>query len=535
MRQGPPAAPLTNADAERSLAALERWAADSDRPVIVLAGAAKTGKTVLLDVLASRLGRYFSVVYLSRPGSDPDEVSTRILSALGEIPDGTPRLVLAREIERRADRPLIVLLDDADTLPPRVELWLFDLARRSAGALRLVLALSDARLAREFAAAFRADTEIAPLGASMGQAEAESYLRLVPARASEPQPAALHPRAAGDAEARPPRTAPAPPRSEPRPAEPAQPLAALASIAGSTSAPTPAPERRQPAAAPPAAPAPAPPRARVEAPPQPPPVDAPAGAARKGPRLRWVALAAALVFGFVAGFLLSELRDAQGPEFLERVDVGRPADLPSVSAPPPDPFTPPPLPEAAPPLAERDVGLAVENAPIETSPVAVDPRPVGEGTAPAEAASAEAAAPLRATETAAANEIAPAPAPEPAPADAGVADAGAPLDSEAAAAFPVPPAASAEPSRVSAEPPRVSAEPPAVRAAPPPRPRFVRVEVQAEPGAEIRLGGRELGAAPVGSVDLPPGPHRLLVRMPDGREVDRIVEVRGTRYEIQVR
>ena len=81
----------------------------------------------------------------------------------------------------------------------------------------------------------------------------------------------------------------------------------------------------------------------------------------------------------------------------------------------------------------------------------------------------------------------------------------------------------------------MSAEPPAVRAAPPPRPRFVRVEVQAEPGAEIRLGGRELGAAPVGSVDLPPGPHRLLVRMPDGREVDRIVEVRGTRYEIQVR
>ena len=59
--------------------------------------------------------------------------------------------------------------------------------------------------------------------------------------------------------------------------------------------------------------------------------------------------------------------------------------------------------------------------------------------------------------------------------------------------------------------------------------------MQAEPGTEIRIGGRALGAAPVGVVDLPPGAHRLVVRMPDGREVERIVEVRGSRYEIQVR
>jgi predicted AAA+ superfamily ATPase len=129
-------------DSERALSALERWAADPARPVILLTGATQSGKTVLLDVLAARLGRYFSVVYLAQAGTDPDELSARILAELGDPADGTPRLVLAREIERRAARPLLLLLDDADALPPRIELWLFDLARRSEGALRLVLALS---------------------------------------------------------------------------------------------------------------------------------------------------------------------------------------------------------------------------------------------------------------------------------------------------------------------------------------------------------------------------------------------------------
>ncbi len=514
MQDNPSAAPLTNADAERALAALERWAADRDRPLIVLAGAAKAGKTVLLDVLAARLGRSFSVVYLSRSGADPDELSARILASLGNATDGTPRLVLAREIERRADRPLVLLLDDADTLSPRVELWLFDLARRSDGALRVVLALSDARLARELAAAFRAGTEIVSIGTSMTKAEADSYLRSVAARASESR-AGSHPRLAeGGAPAFPPRAAPAPSRHEPGPDDSARPARSLSPRA------TPTPPR-------------------VAAPPTPPAAESPVNAVRRGSRLRWIALAAALVLSFVAGFFLSELRAVRSPAFVETADIGRSAALPSVSAAPatspptplptepagadlptpelaaqrapilaePQPFSPRPSPEAALPVDRRVDGQAVEAAPAADPGATTDSGSAGaEGPGVPELSIATASLPGRATAIGR----------DPAPASAELRDA--------------EPGESAD-----ADGGNSLAERPTVPTAQPARPRLVKVQVQAEPGAEVRIGDRALGAAPVGAVELPPGAHRLLVRLPDGREVARIVEVRGTRYEIQVR
>ncbi len=562
MSKGLSAAPLTNAGAERSLAALERWAADSDRPVIVLTGAAKAGKTVVLDVLASRVERYFSVVYVSGSGSDPDQLSARILAAIGDATDGTPRLVLAREIERRTDRPLLLLLDDADTLPPRVELWLFDLARRSEGALRVVLALSDARLARELAEAFRAGTEIVSIGTSMGRAEAESYLQLVAARASESPPASLPRRVAGGAAPGPAPTAPPAARSEPRPADPAEPLPALASTA--PSAPMSTPEWRSPSAAPSAAVSP---RARDEAPSQAPRGAEPSGSVRKAPRLRWIAIAAALVLGFVAGLFVSELRDAAGPARVETAKVGAPADLPPVSAPTP---TDPPAPALAPSSpsalatarAAADVsapdaganrmplGGMSRGAPPNPLPPPVSPEttlPVGERAASAMAesapiANARATDDARAPDPMAPDSITGAEAAIPVPVSVSI-PAPVSIRIPKPATDPVPemPTAATEDgvgeprASADADEPAQTSERPAVSAAPPARPRVVKVQVHAEPGTEIRIGGRALGAAPVGAVDLPPGAHRLVVRMPDGREVERLVEVSGSRYEIQVR
>jgi hypothetical protein len=67
------------------------------------------------------------------------------------------------------------------------------------------------------------------------------------------------------------------------------------------------------------------------------------------------------------------------------------------------------------------------------------------------------------------------------------------------------------------------------------RVRSVPVTVSAEPGAEITIDGRRAGTAPLEDIDLEPGPHRFIVRLPDGRVVERFVDVRGTRFNLRIR
>jgi hypothetical protein len=69
-------------------------------------------------------------------------------------------------------------------------------------------------------------------------------------------------------------------------------------------------------------------------------------------------------------------------------------------------------------------------------------------------------------------------------------------------------------------------EEPAERAAAPaPPPELVRVHVNATPWAEIRVDGREVGLTPLADLELSPGPHRFEARMPDGRVIERQVEI----------
>src|SRR5262249_46313574 len=59
----------------------------------------------------------------------------------------------------------LLLIDDAEVLTPSSEMWLFDLVRRSAGALRVALAMAEPRPASELAAAFSAGTEVVSIDA----------------------------------------------------------------------------------------------------------------------------------------------------------------------------------------------------------------------------------------------------------------------------------------------------------------------------------------------------------------------------------
>jgi hypothetical protein len=53
----------------------------------------------------------------------------------------------------------------------------------------------------------------------------------------------------------------------------------------------------------------------------------------------------------------------------------------------------------------------------------------------------------------------------------------------------------------------------------------VSVAINATPWATIEIDGREVGDTPLAGIMLPPGPHAFRARLPDGRVVERSVEI----------
>jgi len=61
------------------------------------------------------------------------------------------------------------------------------------------------------------------------------------------------------------------------------------------------------------------------------------------------------------------------------------------------------------------------------------------------------------------------------------------------------------------------------------------VNFNAAPWAELEVDGRTLGPTPIGNVKLGAGQHRVRARFPDGRVVERKIQVdeRQKRFEIR--
>ena len=89
-------------------------------------------------------------------------------------------------------------------------------------------------------------------------------------------------------------------------------------------------------------------------------------------------------------------------------------------------------------------------------------------------------------------------------------------------AAPEPPAPAPAPAGAVAETPTPAA--PAAAPAAAPRPR-VPVNINASPWASIEVDGEPLGETPLAGVPLAAGPHTFRARMPDGRVVERVVEI----------
>jgi hypothetical protein len=69
--------------------------------------------------------------------------------------------------------------------------------------------------------------------------------------------------------------------------------------------------------------------------------------------------------------------------------------------------------------------------------------------------------------------------------------------------------------------------------APPPAPVVtIPVHVNATPWATIAVDGIDLGETPIAGVPLVPGSHKFVARMPDGRVIERTVEIDEKRRHV---
>jgi len=169
---------VETAAGEDALEALRRAIREGRAPV-VLVGAAGVGKTLLLRVLERRLVSSFRVVYLPFAALPADELCTWILGLLGENAGRDPeRDLLAASLRLEGSgSALVVMLDDAASMPVATARRLSALLAESEGALRLVLALAEDSRSDQMLSSFRPEATRVELRTLLNAEETARYLR----------------------------------------------------------------------------------------------------------------------------------------------------------------------------------------------------------------------------------------------------------------------------------------------------------------------------------------------------------------------
>jgi type II secretory pathway predicted ATPase ExeA len=173
-----PAAYVPCAGSERALAEIQRWALDTKKPVCVLSGPPGMGKTLLLRMFAARVRDRFEVTSVPHPDCDPDLLCRWVLAALGQEPGEDPRVRLADALPARrpGGAPLLIEIDEADLVPRETLAWLIGFAGSSAGAVRVLLAMTDEAQTGAVSAPLGGEAEVVRLEVLMSQAEIGMYV-----------------------------------------------------------------------------------------------------------------------------------------------------------------------------------------------------------------------------------------------------------------------------------------------------------------------------------------------------------------------
>jgi len=163
---------------EEALEALQRRVREGRAPV-ALVGPPGVGKTLLLRVLDGRLGASFRVVYVPFGALPPDELCTWILAQLGESAGRDPKrdLVAASLRLEGAGSALVVILDDAGSMPAETARWLSALVARAERAIRLVVALAESSVSDQVLSSFQPAPSRVQLRALASADETARYLR----------------------------------------------------------------------------------------------------------------------------------------------------------------------------------------------------------------------------------------------------------------------------------------------------------------------------------------------------------------------
>jgi type II secretory pathway predicted ATPase ExeA len=146
---------LPRAASERALTELESALRDGATRIL-LHGPPGIGKTLLVRVLEQRAASSFRLAEATYPALPSADLCSWVLRALGEDAGEDPEETLLALASRDRERPLLLLVDDAHSLPPETTSRLRTLTERAGGALR-VLAVATAG-----EAAYALDEALAP-------------------------------------------------------------------------------------------------------------------------------------------------------------------------------------------------------------------------------------------------------------------------------------------------------------------------------------------------------------------------------------